>query len=169
MKFDEPFDAVIGRFVLIFQNDPAAMLAKLAEHVRPEGLIVFHEIDLAGCQSFPPSQIYDSCCRWITETVRLLGCDPRMGMKLHSAFVSAGLPVPTLRLEAVIGGGRNSLDSVRLAAEVIPVLLPEILRLGVATATEIGVETLTERIITEAILNDSVIVGRLEIGAWCRV
>jgi hypothetical protein len=92
-----------------------------------------------------------------------------MGMKLHSTFVSAGLPVPTLRLEAVIGGGRNSLDSVRLTAEVIPVLLLEILRLGVATATEIGVETLTERIITEAILNDSVIVGRLEIGAWCRV
>ena len=169
MKFDEPFDAVIGRFVLIFQDDPAAMLAKLAGHVRPGGLIVFHEIDLAGCQSFPPSRIYDSCCRWITETVRLLGRDPRMGMKLHSAFVSAGLPAPNLRLEAVIGGGTNSLDSVRLAAEVVPVLLPEILRLGVATVTEIGVETLTERIVTEAISNGTVIVGRLEIGAWCRV
>jgi len=169
MKFDEPFDAVIGRFVLIFQDDPAAMLAKLAGHVRPGGLIVFHEIDLAGCQSFPPSRIYDSCCRWITETVRLLGRDPRVGMKLHSAFVSAGLPAPNLRLEAVIGGGTNSLDSVRLAAEVVPVLLPEILRLGVATVTEIGVETLTERIVTEAISNGTVIVGRLEIGAWCRV
>ena len=169
MKFDEPFDAVVGRFVLIFQDDPAAMLAKLAEHVRPGGLIVFHEIDLAGCQSFPPSRIYDSCCRWITETVRLLGRDPRVGMKLHSAFVSAGLPAPNLRLEAVIGGGTNSLDSVRLAAEVVPVLLPEILRLGVATAAEIGVETLAERMINEAISNESVIVGRLEIGAWCRV
>jgi hypothetical protein len=63
----------------------------------------------------------------------------------------------------------NSLDSARLAAEVVPVLLPEILRLGVATAAEIGVETLTERIINEAISNESVIVGRFEIGAWCRV
>ena len=169
MKFDEPFDAVIGRFVLIFQNDPAAMLAKLVKHVRPGGLICFHEIDLEGCQSFPPSPVYDSCCRWLRQTIRLLGLDPRMGMKLHSAFVSAGLPVPTLRLEAVIGGGTNSLDSVRLAAEVVPILLSEILRLGVATAAEIGVETLTERMINEAISNDSVIVGRLEIGAWCRV
>jgi hypothetical protein len=42
------------------------------------------------------------------------------------------------------------------------------LRLGVATAAEIGVETLAERMINEAISNDSVIVGRLEIGAWCR-
>jgi len=169
MKFDEPFDAVIGRFVLVFQNDPAAMLTKLAKHVRPGGLMVFHEIDLEGCQSFPPSPVYDSCCRWLRQTIRLLGLDPRMGMKLHSAFVSAGLPVPTLRLEAVIGGGTNSLDSVRLAAEVVPILLSEILRLGVATAAEIGVETLTERMINEAISNDSVIVGRLEIGAWCRV
>jgi ubiquinone/menaquinone biosynthesis C-methylase UbiE len=169
MTFDEPFDAVIGRYVLAFQKNPAAMLKKLAKHVRPGGLIVFHDVDWDGCQSFPPSPIYDSCCRWLMETARLVFTELRTGMKLHSAFVSAGLPVPTLRLEAVIGGGMNSLDSVRLAAEVVPVLLPEMLRLGVATAAEIGVETLAERMINEAISNDSVLVGRLEIGAWCRV
>ena len=65
--------------------------------------------------------------------------------------------------------GANSLDCLRLAGDVIPILLPEILRLGVATAAEIGVETLAERIINEAISNESVIVGRFEIGAWCRV
>ena len=118
------------------------MLAKLAEHVRPGGLIVFHEVDLAGCQSFPPLQIYDSCCRWITETTRLHGIDARTGMKLHSAFTSAGLPAPTLRLEAVIGGGANGLDCLRLVGDVIPILLPEMLRLGVATAAEIGVGNL---------------------------
>jgi SAM-dependent methyltransferase len=103
MTFDEPFDAVIGRYVLQHQTSPPAMLKKLAKHVRPGGLIVFHDGDLGGCQSFPPSPIYDSCCRWLMETARLLGVEP--GMKLHSAFVSAGLPAPTLRLEAVIGGG----------------------------------------------------------------
>jgi hypothetical protein len=103
------------------------------------------------------------------ETTRLLGIDARTGMKLHSAFVSAGLPAPTLRLEAVIGGGANGLDCLRLAGDLIPILLPEMLRLGVATAAEIGVETLAERMINEAISNDSVIVGRFEIGAWCRV
>jgi hypothetical protein len=30
-------------------------------------------------------------------------------------------------------------------------------------------ETLAERMIKEAISNDSVIVGRFEVGAWCRV
>jgi hypothetical protein len=52
---------------------------------------------------------------------------------------------------------------------VILILLPEMLRLGIATAAEIGMETLAERMINEAISNDSVIIGRLEVGAWCRV
>jgi ubiquinone/menaquinone biosynthesis C-methylase UbiE len=169
MTFDEPFDAIIGRYVLAFQKNPAAMLKKLAKHVRPGGLIVFHDVDIAGCQSFPPSPIYDSCCRWLAETTRLLAVEPRTGMKLHSVFVSAGLPAPTLRLEAVIGAGVNSLDCLRLIGDVIPIRLPEILRLGVATTAEIGVETLAERMINEAIANDSVIVGRFGIGAWSRM
>jgi hypothetical protein len=90
-------------------------------------------------------------------------------MKMHSAFVSAGLPAPTLRLEATIGGGKNSLDCLHLMGDVIPTLLPEILSLGIATEAEIGVETLIERMFNEVISNDSVIVGRSEIGAWCRV
>jgi SAM-dependent methyltransferase len=113
MTFDQPFDAGIGRYVLMFQYDPAAMLRKLASHVRPGGLLVFHESDLDGVRSFPSSPIYDSCCRWIIETLRLLGAETQMGINLHSVFVSAGLPAPSLRLEAVIGGGANSLDYVR--------------------------------------------------------
>jgi bacteriocin-like protein len=90
-------------------------------------------------------------------------------MKLHSAFVSAGLPAPTLRLEAVIGGGKNSLDCLHLMGDVIPALLPEILRSRIATEAELGVDTLIERMFNEVISNDSVIVGRSEIGAWCRM
>jgi hypothetical protein len=35
MAFERPFDAVIGRYVLMFQRDPTAMLRKLAVHVTP--------------------------------------------------------------------------------------------------------------------------------------
>src|SRR5437870_951362 len=37
-------------------------------------------------------------------TFRRWGGDPRMGVKLHSTFIAAGLPAPTMRLESVIGG-----------------------------------------------------------------
>ena len=39
MTFDRPFDAVVGRYVLMFQPDPAAMVRKLVAHLRPGGVI----------------------------------------------------------------------------------------------------------------------------------
>jgi SAM-dependent methyltransferase len=169
MTFDEPFDAVIGRFVLPFQPDPAHMLRKLAGHLRPGGLIVFHESDIDGYRSSPPSPIYDTCCRWIVETGPLADFDARTGMKLHSHFVSAGLPAPSMRLEAVLGGDRNGLDCLRLVEGLVDILSPHMVRLGIATAEEIGLETLMERMTKEALARGSVIVGRFEIGAWTRV
>jgi hypothetical protein len=121
------------------------MLKKLAKHVRPGGLIVFHEGDFDYCKSFPPSPTYNSCWRWIVETARLHGIDAQASTKLHSAFISAGLPTPTLRLEALIGGGANSFDCLHLIGDVIPTLLPEILRLGIATEAEVDAETFRDR------------------------
>ena len=79
MRFDRPFDAVIGRYVLQFQKQPAVMLRKLACHARSGGLVVFHEIDWSGLSSFPPAPTFDRCCRWGLETLRLHGTETRMG------------------------------------------------------------------------------------------
>lgn len=61
--------AVIGRFVLQFQRDASAILRRLATHVRPDGVIAFQESDWDGARSLPRSEIYDRCCRWVTETL----------------------------------------------------------------------------------------------------
>jgi hypothetical protein len=42
-------------------------------------------------------------------------------------------------------------------------------RLGVATASEVQIHTLAEQVLAEVIANNSIIVGRSEIGAWARV
>jgi len=160
MSFERPFDAVVGRYVLQFQPDPAAMLRNLAVHLRPGGVIVFHELDWEGARSFPPSLTYDRCCRWIAETIRLSGAETRMGVLLPSAFADAGLPVPSMRLEAVVGSGGNSSDPLRLVADVACTLLPEMERFGVATADDLGAESLFERMLGESITNASAIVGR---------
>jgi hypothetical protein len=169
MGFEQPFDAVIGRYVLQFQPDPAAMLRKLAGHVRSGGLIVFHEIDHGGVGSFPPAPTYDRCCRWVIETLRLHRTETRMGTKLHSTFVAAGLPAPSMRLETLIGGGTNSSDCLHLVADLVGTLLPEMERLGIATAADVELETLAERMSNEAIGSSSVIFGHWQIAAWSRV
>lgn len=168
MAFDRAFDAVVGRYVLQFQPDPVAMLRALTGHLNSGGLVAFHELDWHGAGSSPPSPTYDQCCRWIVETLQKLGVDTQMGMKLHPTFIAAGLPAPSLRLGAVVGGGVNGADPLELVTDLVATLLPAMKRLGVAPAGSI-VETIVERASLEVTSRDSVIVGRAEIGAWARV
>ena len=169
MEFDQPFDAVIGRYVLQFQADPATMIRKLTAHVRSGGLVAFHEISWGGFWSHPPVPTYDRCCQWAINTLRLHGTETQMGVKLNETFVKADLPPPTMCLEALIGSGTISAGELFLTVELVATLLPEMERLGVATATEVGLESLSERIQNEAIASSSVILGRYQVGAWSRV
>ena len=168
MAFDRPFDAALGRYVLCFQPDPVATLRTIARQVRPGGIILFHEPYREQMHSVPPVQSYDRACRWVSETYRRSGVDVEIGIKLYSVFQDAGLPGPTMRMHAVIGGA-TALDEVHLDADQAVVLAGDIERLGIATAAELGADTLVERIIREMTETKSVIVGRGEIGAWARV
>lgn len=69
LTFDRPFDAVIGRYVLMFQPDPSEMLSKLAARVRPGGIIVFHEADCADARSKPELRSYDQSWRWVMQAI----------------------------------------------------------------------------------------------------
>jgi SAM-dependent methyltransferase len=170
MSFDRPFDAVVGRRFLQFQADPAAMVRTLSGFVRPGGVIVFHELDSAAASSYPPAPTFDRCCKWWIELLRHTGVDHRMGVKLHAAYLAAGLAAPSMRLEAFIGGGATAADYLRsAAADLIRSVLTDLVYLGVATVAEVDIDTLHERMLAEVIANESVIVGRSEIGAWARV
>jgi hypothetical protein len=153
----------------MFQPDPVATLRKLAGHLRPGGLMVFHETDWDGVRSFPPSPTYGRCWQWMVDTFRLVGTEMRMGVKLYAAFIAAGLPAPSMRLSAVIAGGKGSADWLNVVAENVRSLLPEMERLGVATAAEVSIENLAERLCQEVTAGGGVILGRSEIGAWSRM
>jgi hypothetical protein len=168
MAFDRPFDAVVGRYVLLFQADQAAMVRKLLTHLRPGGAMVFHEPDWESARSFPPAPTYDCCCQWITETFRRTGTDTNAG-KLHAAFVGAGLPTPMMRMQTFIGGGAGCTDFLQAVAELVGAVLPTMEQLGVATTAEVELATLAERLRREVTASGSVIIGRSEICAWSQV
>ena len=100
--------------------------------------------------------------------MRLHGTETRMGSKLHATFVAAGLAAPTLRLEALAVAGTESIAWLSLFKDLIATLLPEIERFGVATASEVGIETLVERMTEEASASASVLIGHYQIAAWVR-
>jgi len=169
LTFDQPFDAVVGRYVLLFQADPAELVRKIARHVRPGGLVIFHEPDWVGTRSIPPAPTYDRCCEWIRETFRLAGTDSNMAGKLFTTFIRAGMGPPQMRMQTFIGGGAASVTFLEAVADLIRTLRPKMEQLGVAALSDADVETLAERLMHEATNNESVIVGRAEVGAWARV
>src|SRR5258708_33603376 len=110
MSFAQPFDAVTGRYVLLYQADPGATLAALARHLKPGGILMFHEPDWLCARSEPAAPAYDRCCRWIQEAFRLSATDTNMAVTLYASFVRAGLKAPAMRMHTHIGGPARMCD-----------------------------------------------------------
>jgi SAM-dependent methyltransferase len=160
----EPFDAAVGRCVLMYLANPVEAIRGVARHVRPGGIIAFQEFALGDLGlSFPRAPLFERTGILLQETYRRAGVDMEMGLKLYPAFIAAGLPAPNMRAERPIGGGPDYIGH-HFLAESVRSALPMIERLGVATAEEIGIETLVERLRDEAV--HGVIAWPSFIGAW---
>jgi hypothetical protein len=90
-----------------------------------------------------------------------------MGLTLHQTFRSADLPAPSLRIEAPLGSGDAA--PVFFWVDLIRGLLPLMEKLGVATAAEVDVDTLYDRLTMETAAYDGVVLGPLCIGAWTHI
>ena len=146
------FDALVGRFVLMHQPDPAASLRAIARAVKPGGVCVFVESFMellrTGGHSEPHSPLYDTIVRFKCEVVRGAGADLGAGGRLRSTFLRAGLPEPTCRLEARLEGGPDSPYYEYVAASVRS-MLPEARRLGIDTFGEHDADEMAERLRAE--------------------
>lgn len=160
MTFAEPFDALVGRYVLLFQPEPAAWLAAVTRHVRLGGIVVLHEPDLTLASSAPPVPAYDRCCQLMLEAFGR----PNMTRRLRPIFTAAGLPPPTMQLQVLFGGAPDIAPWLHVAGDMAASVVPTMERLGIATAAEVDVLRREMRVI-----GDSTIIGRSEIGAWTRV
>lgn len=145
LDFPEPFDAVVGRFVLMYLGDPAAALRQLAGRVRLGGVVAFLEYQLDYTPfSFPHSALVDQSRAWQRDTFRRAGLETQMAMKLQDTFVRAGLPAPSLRMEVLVNSLSNDL-LCEVEAQVLRSILPLMEQFGIATAAEVGVDTLAQR------------------------
>ncbi len=168
LSFTAPFDAIAGRLVLMHQPDPAGMLRKLTRILRPGGIVAFQEFDIFGARSYPLVPLYEQCMEWIRRTFERTGTDSQMGLKLHATFVAAGLPAPSLCLDAGIwGGGEN--PAAYMVSEVIRSLLPALEKFGITTAQEVQIDSLRERLQNEILAAGAVVSSPSLIGAWTQI
>jgi ubiquinone/menaquinone biosynthesis C-methylase UbiE len=162
-----PFDALIGSRILMYFTDPAVVLRRLAEFVRPGGVIAFHEYDLEGWKAEPPNSFFELAMERVIQTLARGGGDVRAGLKLGQIFEDAGLPTPQMIQGARVERGANA-EAYNQIEQVSRSLLPLMERTGVATARDVDIDTLAMRLRASALANGTTIVAPPLIGAWTR-
>jgi SAM-dependent methyltransferase len=167
LPFDRPFDAVVGRLVLMYYPDPVDAVRKLAGHLRDGGLIVFQELDTANARSLPPAPTFERSVGWIKQALKATGARTQLGLELHSVFLAAGLPGPSMRMDALIGGGPDS-PVYDIVAGVTRSLIPAMERLKIATAREVDISSLSQRMRDEVVGGGGVVLSPGLIGSWSR-
>jgi hypothetical protein len=121
-----------------------------------------------GAISTPPCPVYDTAIERIRTTFVRLGARPRMGLELGRAFEDAGLASPQMRLAARVERGASS-NAYRLVTDVTRTLLPLMERTGVASAAEVDIATLPDRMRDEVVSLSATVVSPHLIGAWVRM
>jgi ubiquinone/menaquinone biosynthesis C-methylase UbiE len=163
----ELFDAVVGRFVLIYQADPVATLRHVSRLVRSGGLVVMQEPDFrVGIATVPTVALWQHVQHWIAETFRRGGVHYDIGGRLYHVFRLAGLPGPALLEHISAGGGATMRPFCENSAEIVRSLLPRIEQFEIATATEVQVETLADRLEHETCAAECQITYIPIVGAW---
>ena len=157
------FDAVVGRRVLMYVPDPVATVRALARALRPGGRVVFQEHDTT---MVPASRVklplHERVHRWMWQTVEREGGNIHMGFDLVGVLERAGLVVEMVRAEAIVQTPKMHHD----VAGIARAMLPRVVRAGVATAEELDVDTLDERLLAERTAANATYIGDMVFGAW---
>lgn len=164
-----PFDAVTGRFVLMYMAHPAEGLSAALRHVRPDGVAVFQELDMdpsVVSRTHPPSPdaLWNQAGRAIVETFVRAGVHVRMGVEILRTFQAAGLPAPQMLVDTPMGGGPE-FPGYPWAAGTLRSIAPLAAKVGVAHPP---VDGLDMRLRDEAVAQQMVVWTPSIVGAWAR-
>jgi ubiquinone/menaquinone biosynthesis C-methylase UbiE len=165
----EPFDLVIGRYFLIHQAEPVALLRDAALLVRPGGVLAFHEVRLGEeSESFPRVPLWDL----VANLVRI-ACQTSMpncyaADRLVEHFSQAGLPHPQLFCEMLTGGGADS-PLYGLRAEILQSLQPQLDRLRIRLSETFTMEGLERRLREAVVEARSQIFGFAQVCGWAQL
>ena len=168
----QQFDAIVGRFILMHQPDPAAVLRGLLGCLRPGGRVItiesWMEVLRAGGHSQPFSSLYDQIVRWKSAVVGGAGADLQAGGRLRTTFRTAGLPDPATRLEALVAGGPDSLY-YEYVEQSVRSMLPEARRLGLGGFDEGSTVGLADRLRAEVTAAHGSLMAWPAVAAWSPV
>ena len=165
-----PFDAVVGRYVLMYQSDPTDAVTALARKVRRGGVLAFHEMDIPAkyppAGQWPESELAAELGAVILKVWKASGTQLRMGARLPSIYAEAGLdPDTNLLTEALVSVGR---EGAALTVGLLRSMEPMIRDLGLADLDQLDLDTAVERLVADAQPPGPINIGPVKVGAWAR-
>lgn len=159
------FDAIVGRRVLMYQKDAVETIRSLSEYLRSGGTMVFQEHDTTlAPASVDPFPLHRRAQFWIREMIAREGADLHIGFNLHGIFTQAGLTIENVRAECLI----QTPDTPYGLGYIVRACLPRIIALGVASAEDVQIETLQERLDQERLSSVSIYIGDVMFGCWAK-
>jgi SAM-dependent methyltransferase len=163
---DRQFDAAVGRYILMYVPDPAAVLRSLSRLVRCEGALAFQDATWAPVLALSAQlPLWSGCASLIVEAFRRSGADPEMGMALYRVFREAGLPAPRMHLDVLL---ETSPAAVREILDIFHSLQPQIARSGLNVAPLGDLDTLPARLEAELAASNGPVTWLGLVGARCR-
>lgn len=166
LNSDEAFDAVVGRFMLMYQPDPTETLRALVRAGRPGCVVAFQEMNplSEGMVSARPTPLWEQSVARLHAVIERAGVETQMGYKLHGTYLDAGLPAPRMESNAPMGG--PDWGGYEYFVETLRSLMPLVEKFGIATAEEVGIDTLAERLCEEAVASGGVFKTPDVVSAW---
>jgi SAM-dependent methyltransferase len=162
----ESFDAVVGRFIIEFLPDAAAVVRSLASLLRPGGVLAFQDACWGTWLNLNAGlSLRGKCVSLVHRAFACSGAHVDMEHVLFRAIQEAGLPSPTMRIEVPVGDDRSI---VEYAHDLFSTLLPR-MREQALSLDEVGdLETLSSRLEAERLAAQAFASTQALVSAWSR-
>ena len=160
----EKFDVVMCRRVLMYLPRQDVAAKALKSLLKPNGILVIQEHDASMLHSTAPVPLFLQARLWILETLKFEGANPHTGFDLHSILAAAGFSEISISAEATV---ETPTQGSQMAA-IIRAMIPRIEAASVATANEIDIDTLEDRLQAERNASGATTIGEVIFGALAR-
>jgi SAM-dependent methyltransferase len=163
---EETFDALTGRLITMYLPNPSATIASLSRALRPGGVVLLQEFAISSAQQVDGAALLQRTLDRVLSAFRAAGVPTDLGYDLGRVFRGAGLGTPAM---TVGGHWEDGPDAVGygLLAGITRTLLPVMTAHHIATAAEVYIDTLEDRL-RAACHQGSGVLAPMLVSAWAR-
>jgi SAM-dependent methyltransferase len=164
---EEPFDAAVCRLLLMHLPDKVDVLAHHLTNLRPGGVFVAVDYDVAGVRVLPEVELYSRLIEWIVAGFESAHADVLVGMRFPLLFEQAGFrDVGALGLQSY--WPPSNPGAAAYLAGVARAMKVAIVKSGAVTEEKLGLDTLAQRLGKALISANAVCSLPTVVGGWGR-